>query len=429
MRKILYYDCFSGISGDMNLGALIDLGVDKEYLLKELAKLNINDEFEIKINKDSRKGISGTKVDVILKNLHEHNHEHEHSHDYVHSRGHEHEHNHEHSHEHEHNHAHDHRNVININKIIDNSNLNDNVKKISKEIFLEVAKAEGKVHNKPLEEVHFHEVGATDSIVDIVGAAICLDYLKVDKVLCSKVQVGSGFVKCAHGTMPVPAPATAEILKDIPMVSSEEIPFEATTPTGAAIVVSTVYKFTQNKNFYIEKVGYGIGGKDLSDIPNVLRVFLAEVKEQEENDIEKEEALILECNIDDMNSEIYEYVINKLLHEGASDAYITPIIMKKTRPAAKLTVLCENKLENIMREIIFKETTTLGIRKYSVEKSMLKRKIEKVKTIYGEISVKKSYLKGQVLNSKPEYEDCKKIALENNIPIKEVYEAVNERKE
>ncbi|APC83098.1 nickel pincer cofactor biosynthesis protein LarC [Clostridium botulinum] len=429
MRKILYYDCFSGISGDMNLGALIDLGVDKEYLLKELAKLNINDEFEIKINKDSRKGISGTKVDVILKNLHEHNHEHEHSHDYVHSRGHEHEHNHEHSHEHEHNHAHDHRNVININKIIDNSNLNDNVKKISKEIFLEVAKAEGKVHNKPLEEVHFHEVGATDSIVDIVGAAICLDYLKVDKVLCSKVQVGSGFVKCAHGTMPVPAPATAEILKDIPMVSSEEIPFEATTPTGAAIVASTVYKFTQNKNFHIEKVGYGIGGKDLSDIPNVLRVFLAEVKEQEENDIEKEEALILECNIDDMNSEIYEYVINKLLHEGASDAYITPIIMKKTRPAAKLTVLCENKLENIMREIIFKETTTLGIRKYSVEKSMLKRKIEKVKTIYGEISVKKSYLKGQVLNSKPEYEDCKKIALENNIPIKEVYEAVNERKE
>ncbi|CBZ01924.1 nickel pincer cofactor biosynthesis protein LarC [Clostridium botulinum] len=429
MRKILYYDCFSGISGDMNLGALIDLGVDKEYLLKELAKLNINDEFEIKINKDSRKGISGTKVDVILKNLHEHNHEHEYSHGYVHSRGHEHEHNHEHSHEHEHNHAHDHRNVININKIIDNSNLNDNVKKISKEIFLEVAKAEGKVHNKPLEEVHFHEVGATDSIVDIVGAAICLDYLKVDKVLCSKVQVGSGFVKCAHGTMPVPAPATAEILKDIPMVSSEEIPFEATTPTGAAIVASTVYKFTQNKNFHIEKVGYGIGGKDLSDIPNVLRVFLVEVKEQEENDIEKEEALILECNIDDMNSEIYEYVINKLLHEGASDAYITPIIMKKTRPAAKLTVLCENKLENIMREIIFKETTTLGIRKYSVEKSMLKRKIEKVKTIYGEISVKRSYLKGQVLNSKPEYEDCKKIALENNIPIKEVYEAVNERKE
>ncbi|GAE00533.1 hypothetical protein CBO05C_0223 [Clostridium botulinum B str. Osaka05] len=396
MRRILYYDCFSGISGDMNLGALIDLGVDKEYLLKELAKLNINDEFEIKINKDARKGISGTKVDVILKNSYEHNHEQEHSHEC----GHEHNHNHDHDH--------NHRNLININKIIDNSELNNNVKKISKDIFLEVAKAEGKVHNKPLEEVHFHEVGATDSIVDIVGAAICLDYLKVDKVLCSKVQVGSGFVKCAHGTMPVPAPATAEILKDIPMVSSEEIPFEATTPTGAAIVASTVYKFTQNKNFHIEKVGYGIGGKDLSDIPNVLRIFLAENKEQEGNDIEQEEALILECNIDDMNSEIYEYVINKLLYEGASDAYITPIIMKKTRPAAKLTVLCENKLENIMKEIMFKETTTLGIRKYAVEKSMLKRKVEKVNTIYGEVSVKKSYLKGQVLNSKPEYEDCKK---------------------
>ncbi|MCW6076725.1 nickel pincer cofactor biosynthesis protein LarC [Clostridium sporogenes] len=420
MRRILYYDCFSGISGDMNLGALIDLGVDKEYLLKELAKLNINDEFKIKINKDARKGISGTKVDVILKNSYEHSHDHNHNHD--------HQNNHNHEHGHNHNHHH-HRNLININKIIDNSELNNNVKKISKDIFLEVAKAEGKVHNKPLEEVHFHEVGATDSIVDIVGAAICLDYLKVDKVLCSKIQVGSGFVKCAHGTMPVPAPATAEILKDIPMVSSEEIPFEATTPTGAAIVASTVYKFTQNKNFHIEKVGYGIGGKDLSDIPNVLRIFLAENKEQEGNDIEQEEALILECNIDDMNSEIYEYVINKLLYEGASDAYITPIIMKKTRPAAKLTVLCENKLENIMKEIMFKETTTLGIRKYSVEKSMLKRKVEKVNTIYGEVSVKKSYLKGQILNSKPEYEDCKKIALENNISIKEVYEAVNKHKE
>ncbi|AVP60807.1 nickel pincer cofactor biosynthesis protein LarC [Clostridium sporogenes] len=427
MRKILYYDCFSGISGDMNLGALIDLGVDKDHLLKELAKLNINDEFEIKINKDSRKGISGTKVDVILKNSYDHNHEHEHNHECEHR--HKHNHQNDHNHEHGHNHDHNHRNLININKIIDNSELKNNVKKISKDIFLEVAKAEGKVHNKPLEEVHFHEVGATDSIVDIVGAAICLDYLKVDKVLCSKVQVGSGFVKCAHGTMPVPAPATAEILKDIPMVSSEEIPFEATTPTGAAIVASTVYKFTQNKNFHIEKVGYGIGGKDLSDIPNVLRIFLAENKEQEGNDIEQEEALVLECNIDDMNSEIYEYVINKLLNEGASDAYITPIIMKKTRPAAKLTVLCENKLENIMKEIMFKETTTLGIRKYSVEKSMLKRKVEKVNTIYGEVSVKKSYLKGQVLNSKPEYEDCKKIALENNISIKEVYEAVNKHKE
>lgn len=422
MRRILYYDCFSGISGDMNLGALIDLGVDENYLLKELDKLNINDEFEVKTYKDSRKGISGTKVDVILKNSceHEHSHHEEHSHEHNH---------HQHNHDQEHSHGHEHRNLISINKIIEHSELNDNIKNISKEIFLEVAKAEGKVHNKSLEEVHFHEVGATDSIIDIVGAAICLDYLKVDEILCSKVQVGSGFAKCAHGTMPVPAPATAEILKDIPMVSSEEIPFEATTPTGAAIVASTVCKFTQSKNFDIKKVGYGIGGKDLSDIPNVLRAFLAEYKEEKEQDFEKEEALILECNIDDMNSEIYEYVINKLLHEGAADVYITPIIMKKTRPAVKLTVLCENKLEDIMKETIFRETTTLGIRKYCVEKSMLNRKIEKVRTEYGEISVKKSYLKGQVLNSKPEYEECKKAALQNNISIKKVYEAVNKSKE
>lgn len=441
MKRILYYDCFSGISGDMNLGALIDLGVDKEYLIKELSKLNIDDEFQIKINRDSRKGISGTKVDVIL--IHEHHshvHDDEHSHchkheehdhcDEAHEGCHEHNHNeHEKHHHHSHDEHHHHRNLININEIINSSNLNDNVKELSKKIFLQVAKAEAKVHNKSLEEVHFHEVGATDSIVDIVGAAICLDYLKVDKILCSKVQVGSGFVKCAHGVMPVPAPATAEILKDIPMISSEEIPFEATTPTGAAIVVATADNFTQHKNFDVIKVAYGIGGKDISEIPNILRVFLAEENENEGNDVEREEALILECNIDDMNSETYEYVMNKLFDNGASDVYFTPIIMKKTRPAIKLTVLCESKLENIMKEIIFKETTTLGIRKYNVEKSMLSREIEKLDTIYGEISVKKSYFNGNLVNSKPEYEDCKKIALEKNISIKEVYEEINKNKE
>ncbi|GAA0744069.1 hypothetical protein GCM10008906_28520 [Clostridium oceanicum] len=300
MSKILYYECFSGISGDMNLGALIDLGVDKDYLIKELSKLKVSDEYDIKVTTDDRKGIYGTKVDVLLNNIEECNHSHKHNfedhhneevhtheHSHVHDDNHHntdcHEHCHGHSdnceNTHSHSHHHSHRNLQDINNIIDNSELNDNVKKISKDIFLKVAKAEGKVHNKPLNEVHFHEVGATDSIVDIVGAAICLDFLNVDKILSSTVELGSGFVKCAHGTMPVPAPATTEILNNIPIISGT-VPFEATTPTGAAILATMVNEFTDIKKFNILKTGYGVGGKDIGDVPNVLRVFLAEDKKK-----------------------------------------------------------------------------------------------------------------------------------------------------
>jgi uncharacterized protein (TIGR00299 family) protein len=264
--KILYYDCFAGISGDMNLGAMIDLGVEEEYLIKELSKLNIDQEFEIKVKRDIRKGISGTKVDVILYN-HKHNHNHE-------DKNH---HNHEDkNHHNQYVHNHEHRNLTIIEKIIDGSQLNENVKQLSKNMFLQVAKAEAKVHGKDLYEVHFHEVGATDSIVDIVGAAICIDYLKVDKILSSSVEVGSGFVKCAHGVMPVPAPATSEILTGIP-IKSGMIKYEATTPTGAAILASVVDEFTDSKDFIIEKTAYGVGTKD-GEIPNILRVFLAKKK-------------------------------------------------------------------------------------------------------------------------------------------------------
>lgn len=266
--KILYYDCFAGISGDMNLGAMIDIGVDKEYLLKELSKLNISDEYEIKIKKDMKKGIQGTKVDVILK--HEHTHDNKEDHNGHCNNIHEGEHHHEHLHEHVH------RNLKDIEDIINGSTLNDNVKKLSLNMFMKVAKAEGKVHGKPLDEVHFHEVGATDSIIDIVGAAICLDYLKVDKIMASNVELGGGFVKCAHGLIPVPAPATVEILKGIP-VKSGVVPFETTTPTGAAILSGNVDEFSEIKEFLIDKIGYGIGQRDV-DIPNVLRVYLGEKK-------------------------------------------------------------------------------------------------------------------------------------------------------
>ncbi|MBC2579908.1 nickel pincer cofactor biosynthesis protein LarC [Clostridium sp. DJ247] len=422
--RILYYDCFSGISGDMNLGALIDLGVDKDYLVSELSKLNI-DEYKIVIKKDVKRGIAGTKVDVILNSIID-NH-----------KNHHHEHNHENQHKHALNHhkEHQHRNLKDIESLINLSSLSNNVKDISLKIFGKVAEAEAKVHNKSLEEVHFHEVGAVDSIIDIVGAAICFDYLDIHKVKCSTVEVGSGFVKCAHGVLPVPAPATSEILKNVPLKSN--IPFEATTPTGAAILSYLVDEFTDKKNFKVEKIGYGIGNKDEGDTPNVLRVFLAEENESSDNksietamgldtveDFVEDEVYIIECNIDDMNPELYEYIIEILLKQGALDVYLTPIIMKKGRPGVKLSVLYHSDKEHIIKELILTETTTLGIRKYKAQRSMLKRKFEKVTTIYGEFTVKSAYYNGKRIKCKAEYDECKKVALENNVNINKIYREI-----
>ena len=428
--RILYYDCFSGISGDMNLGALVDIGVDKDYLKNELLKLNI-DGYELKAKRDVKNGISGTKVDVIIEHHNHHSNiiKHEHSHGHNHDNG-------THEHTHEMNGDHQHRNLKDIENIISHSSLNENVKKISLEIFKKVAVAEGKVHNKNIDEVHFHEVGAVDSIVDIVGAAICFDYLKVDKIKCSTVEVGSGFVKCAHGLLPVPAPATAEILKDIPIKSN--IPFEATTPTGAAILAYAVDKFEDSKTFRIKKIGYGIGNKDNKEIPNVLRVFIGE-EELEDCSINKckinshkdicsdflqDEVEVIECNIDDMNPEIYEYIMELLFQNGALDVYLTPIIMKKERPGVKLSVLYTCDKEEIIKEIVLMQTTTLGFRKYKAQRNMLKRDFSKIETKYGEITLKNAYYKGKIIKSKPEYEECKKIALEKNININEVYKEV-----
>ncbi|MCT8975760.1 nickel pincer cofactor biosynthesis protein LarC [Clostridium sp. CX1] len=435
--RTLYYDCFSGISGDMNLGALIDVGVDKEYLIRELSKLNL-DEYEIKIDKDNRKGITGTKVDVILKH-HSHTNSvssHDHHVEYHHISGE----NHKHCHNdtnHEHNHIH--RNLQDIELIIQKSNLNENIKNISLGIFKKVAEAEAKVHGKTMKEVHFHEVGAVDSIVDIVGAAICFDCLKIDRIKASTVEVGSGFVKCAHGVMPVPAPATVEILKGVPLRSN--LSFEATTPTGAAILAYAVEEFTDSRNFKIDKIGYGIGQKDIGDIPNVLRVYIGEeIKEEmfsndlledpsEYQELTADEVEVTECNIDDMNPEMYDYIMELLFNKGALDVYLTPIIMKKGRPAVKLNVIYTKEKSEEIREIILTQTTTLGIRKYKAHRDILKRDFVKVKTKYGEITVKNAYYKGKKIKSKPEYGDCKRAALENKVSINDVYSevALNDR--
>lgn len=457
--RILYYDCFCGISGDMNLAAMLNLGVPKEYLFKEISKLNLNSEYDIQINSSEKLGITGTRVDVILKdevnnsdnigykdfehcstdiiedhshshvhdqehNHHDHSHGEDASHNHEHSHPHSHEHdcshNHEQAHVHSHsgNHEHHHRNLKDIENIINSSDLSEKVKNLSLNMFMRVAEAEAKVHGKTLYEVHFHEVGAIDSIVDIVGAAICLEYLKVDKIMASHVQVGGGFVKCAHGLMPVPAPATVEILKGIP-INVGVVQFETTTPTGAAILAENVQEFTSKIDFSIKKIGYGIGHRDL-DIPNVLRVYLGE-----DNSLEKiEEQYILETNIDDMNPEFYGYIEEKLFDAGALDVFKTPIFMKKGRPGIKLSVLISEKIEKDILDIVFEETTSIGVRKYKVEKIMLNREFSKVETQYGEVTIKKSYYKGDLVKYKPEYEECKKIAKENNITMEKVYREV-----
>lgn len=458
--KVLYYDLFCGISGDMNLGALVDLGVDIEYLKSELHKLNIDEEFDIVTKTDMKHGISGTKLDVVLHNQEgheqEHNHHGGHSHgenahtheghshgDDVHTHeghthgeeththeGHSHgeeTHTHEgHSHgEHTHSHSdhsHEHRTFAMIKQMIQSSDLEQRVKDTSIEIFRLIAVAEGKVHNKPMDEVHFHEVGATDSIVDIVGAAICLHYLNVDKVMASSVQVGGGFVRCAHGRMPVPAPATAEILEDVPL-KYNVVPFETTTPTGAAILKATVDEYSDQHELVINRIGYGLGFKDF-EIPNILRVYLGEIKENK-SDLEVEEQFVMSCNIDDMNSEVYTYVEHELFKQGALDVYKTPIIMKKGRPATKLSVLFKDEDRERLQQILFTETTTAGVRESRVTKYMMKREFVTVTTKYGNVSVKKLFLEGELVKSKAEYEDCLKLAKQHNVGLSVIYKELN----
>jgi pyridinium-3,5-bisthiocarboxylic acid mononucleotide nickel chelatase len=378
--KILSYDCFSGISGDMNLGAMIDLGVDVTFLTGELNKLNFKG-WELHVEKDQRHGISGTKV--TIKQTH---------------------------------HEHEHRNLSDIKKIIHESSLDQKTKDLSMKIFNKVANAEATVHNIPVDEVHFHEVGAIDSIIDIVGAAICFNSLNPDAVFVSPLELGSGFVKCDHGTLPVPAPATAEIMKGIP-VKTGGVNFEATTPTGAAIIATLGTYFNTATPFRINKTGYGVGHKENPSVPNLLRVFLGESEEP----VSGHDALLLECNIDDMNPEFFEHISEKLFIAGASDVYISGIIMKKGRPGNVLNVICEPGMGGIVKEIIFTESTSVGIRTIPFRKDTLSRKFEVIKTPYGNITVKRSFYNEKEVSCKPEFEECRKIAIEKGIPVKEIY--------
>jgi len=379
--KIIGYDCFSGISGDMNLGAMIDLGVDKTYLIDELKKLKI-DGWELIVQRDHRHGIYGTKVTVKLTG-----------------------------------HEHAHRHLADVEKIINDSALEIKTKELSIKIFMKIAEAEATVHGTSVDHVHFHEVGAIDSIIDIVGAAICYNVLKVDAVHVSTVELGGGFVNCDHGKLPVPAPATVEIIKDIP-VKKDGVNFEATTPTGAAILAVLGTDFSPDLVMKIEKTAYGVGHKEHEDVPNLLRVFLGETLE---NPGSGHDALHLECNIDDMNPEFFEFISDRLFKAGASDVFFSNIIMKKGRPGILLNVICETELADSVKNIIFTESTSLGIRTFPFRKDTLVRKFETIQTIYGPVKVKRSFFKGNEVSYKPEYEECKRIATDKGIPVKVVY--------
>jgi pyridinium-3,5-bisthiocarboxylic acid mononucleotide nickel chelatase len=392
--KILYYDCFAGISGDMNLGAMIDLGVDPGYLREELRKIEIG-PYEIRVKRDQRRGIFGTKVDVILP-----------SGDAAHAI-----------------HGHGHRSFKDIIGIVEKSGLSDRVKSLSLDIFTKIARAEAKIHGHSIDEVHFHEVGAIDSIVDVVGAAICFEVLNVDKIIASPVQVGGGFVKCAHGMLPVPAPATAEILTGIP-IRSGIVPVEATTPTGAAILAATAASFSDLLEFIPLKIGYGIGHRD-TEIPNVLRVFLGEMEDDaRDRDVEVKEACLMECNIDDMNPELYDGVMETLFEKGALDVYLTPVIMKKGRPAVKISILCDADHRRGIEEVLWMQTSTFGLRVSRISKLMLKRDVSTGRTKYGDLSVKNAYLRGERIKWKLEYEDAKRLAREKGVSIKAIYDSL-----
>lgn len=377
--KTAYFDCFSGISGDMIIGALLDLGLDFNYLKKELGKLSLKN-YKIEARKVVKSGILSTKFGVLEN----------------------------------HKNHHEERSLNEINKIINDSKLENETKNTIKKIFLRIAAAEAKIHNKPINKIHFHEIGAIDTIIDVAGAVIGFNNLGIEKISCSKLNVGTGFVAFSHGKWPVPAPATAEILKNVPIYHNN-IEAELVTPTGAAIITALASEFGEMPAMKVEKIGYGAGTKDLEQ-PNVLRVFLGQMENQKNEDIN-----IIETNIDNMNPEIYPYVIDRLMENNALDAYLTTIIMKKGRPALKLSVLCEAKDTDKLCKIIFDETTTLGVRIFTAEKRKLDREIKTIKTKYGNVRVKISRLNNKIQNIMPEYEDCARIAKKYKIPLKKVY--------
>lgn len=379
--KTLYFDCFAGASGDMILGAMVAAGVDPNYLREQLALLRV-DGFNVDFETVNRSGLSATYARV--ETAHEHKHRH----------------------------------LSDIKQIIESSGLSEPVKQRAVQIFTRLAEAEARVHNEPVDHVHFHEVGALDAIVDVVGAAICFDALKIERFVSSPLHVGSGMVQMSHGRFPIPPPAVTELLKGVPFYATD-IKGELLTPTGAAIITTVCSEFGPIPQMTTESTGYGAGTREYQDFPNVLRVLLGETSES----ITDERLWMIETNLDDASPQIVGHVMDRVLELGALDCFFTAVQMKKNRPGVLLSVLCEPSEKEAVMKLLFMETTTLGIRSYEVNRRALERTVVQVETQYGPISVKVAHLDGRVVNEMPEFEQCREAALKANVPLKVVEEA------
>ncbi len=380
--KTLYFDCFAGASGDMILGAMIAAGVDPNFLREQLSLLQVTG-FSIEFERVNRSGLSATYARV--ETAHEHKHRH----------------------------------LSDIKQIIEGSGLSTAVKQRAVQLFTRLAEAEALVHNEPVDHVHFHEVGALDAIVDVVGAAICFDALKIERFVCSPLHVGSGMVKMAHGHFPIPPPAVAELLKGVPFYSTE-IKGELLTPTGAAIITTVCSEYGPIPEMKTDATGYGAGAREYPDFPNVLRVLLGETEGRTATD---ERLWMLETNLDDASPQIIGHVMDRVLELGALDCFFTPVQMKKNRPGVLLSVLCGRNEKEAMMRLLFTETTTLGVRSYEVARRALRRSVVTVETQYGPIDVKVAHLEGRVVNEMPEFEQCRQAATKANVPLKIVEEA------
>jgi pyridinium-3,5-bisthiocarboxylic acid mononucleotide nickel chelatase len=414
--RIAYLDCFSGISGDMFLGALVDAGVSPDHLRETVRGLNLGAELEI--TRVDRNGITATKVDVIVNGRKDmpreelavgHSHEHTHADGTTHS--------HEHAHEHDHSHEHG-RSLKHIREIISASSISAKAKQTALAIFQSLGESEAKIHNKPVDDIHFHEVGSVDAIVDITCAAVGAEALKVDEWICSPLNVGGGTVQCAHGTLPVPAPATLELLKGAPVYSSD-IKKELVTPTGAAIIKTLVSRYASFPTIITDRIGYGAGFRNFANSANVVRLTIGESSDVA-LPVPRETITIMEANLDDLSPQVFGYVIDKLLDAGALDAFGVPVQMKKNRPGVVLTVLSKPEDAQKLAKIIFAETTTIGLRMRDENRYALARRHQAVETQWGSVRIKIANLNGTIANYAPEYEDCRMIAEQHNVPLKQV---------
>jgi len=381
--KAAYFDCFSGVSGDMTLGALVDAGCPLEHLRTELKGLEVPG-WEISAERVWKNGMAATYVSVRTEDTQTH------------------------------------RPLSTVLGILEKSRLSTHVKERAAAIFRRLGEAEAAVHDVPLEKVHFHEVGAVDAIVDIVGACIGFSDLGIEEFACSPLNVGGGTAKMAHGVLPVPAPATARLLLGKPTYSNG-VQKELVTPTGAAIVATLCHSFGPQPPLRVESIGYGAGTADLGGRPNVLRIMVGESLERSESQFD-EEIRVIEANLDDLNPQVYGYFVEKALAAGALDVFTTPVQMKKGRPGTLLTLLCKPEHTKTLTDLVFAETTTFGLRSYTAERRVLPREWQRVHTRFGEVRMKVARVNGRVLQVSPEYEDCRKLAQENKVALREVME-------